>query len=250
MAAEYLTWEDFLDEEEGKAPPPPAGDSLPAAAPSTETAGAPFPAHAGAPAISSTAAFIAALPEGVELPEEVQSLLNARAALEHRMKVLTGQVPPPDEDAYIKAKFPIKVHTKESRIEERRLNLLDQQRQMLTKQAQEQTILGRAREVERAREIEVRRQQALQRELQTRRAQARTDELRKTLERRLAEAERVKQQWAGQRAQALMRARHEIRQELVLEQARAEEQRRLVVSQLILLQRKQEEELAIAEQQR
>ena len=112
MADEYLTWQDLLDEEEAE---------------SAQNAKTSAPDSASA----TTSTIGNGLPLGAQLPAEVQSLLRAREGLEHRMKVLMGQVAPSEEDAHHKAKFPLMVHTKESRMEERRLNLRDEQRRKI-----------------------------------------------------------------------------------------------------------------------
>ena len=76
-------------------------------------------------------------PEASSCPEELRTLFAERERLEQELKELTGEAEPTAEDERIKRMFPVKVHTKESRIEERRQRQRDEQRRMLEKRVLE-----------------------------------------------------------------------------------------------------------------
>src|SRR5689334_1136102 len=138
MADAYLTWEDLLDAPDDEAAGGPVDDArAPVGAPAT------LPGFDGGLTRAAPRGGLPALPDGVALPDDVRRLLAEREVLEGRIKVLTGQAPPPEEqDAHLRARFPVKVHTKESRIEERRLDLRDQLRRMTTKRLQESVLVA------------------------------------------------------------------------------------------------------------
>src|SRR3954452_7533832 len=93
----YLSWEDLLAEDEAE----------------------------NAQALRSTPegdAFLAsAQAADLELPSDLTALLAEKERLERELKKLTGEAAPDPEDVRRQQMFPVKVHTKESRIEERRL---------------------------------------------------------------------------------------------------------------------------------
>jgi hypothetical protein len=115
----YLTWEELLAEEaerpgprvsapvEAAASPPVAPSAVapekPPAAEPDGPEGQDAAASRRRPALPGGAIF----PEGFELPADIQRLIAERARLEQELKVLTGQAPPPGEDAHFKARFPV-----------------------------------------------------------------------------------------------------------------------------------------------
>jgi hypothetical protein len=140
--SDYTTWEDLLDEEPPQgAPPAAAAESAPrpadaqaAAAPSLD----PEPAEPSRGESASGPALA-----GDEVPEELRALWKEREALEDQMRELTGQKRP-DPDAGRRALlFPVPVHTKETRIAERRMRSDDEQRLLEHQRARERVLLER-----------------------------------------------------------------------------------------------------------
>ncbi|MGH9893802.1 MAG: hypothetical protein ACREA0_17820, partial [bacterium] len=111
----YLSWEDLLDDEP---PEDAAGAAQPAATESVDRGG-----------------VVAGFPADFEPPQELQTLFAEKERLEQALKELTGEAEPSPEDERMKRMFPVKAHTKESRIEERRLRLRDELRRMQEKRA-------------------------------------------------------------------------------------------------------------------
>lgn len=141
--ADYLDWRDLLDEEEATAAARPASPPHPnvdAAAPADDPASKPA------------------------LPADIQALLAEKARLEDELRALSGQAKPgagPD-DARRERCFPVKVHSKESRIEERRLRRHDEQLRLLAQRAAERASAARAAQQRREAEAAERRRQWLQ----------------------------------------------------------------------------------------
>ena len=104
----YLTWQDLLEE--------PKDDATPGAAEES-------PAQPQAPAVADE---ILQATAKVKLPPDVEALLAEKERLEDELKRLAGLGEPRPEDERLKRMYPVKVHTKESRIEERRLRKHDE----------------------------------------------------------------------------------------------------------------------------
>jgi len=154
MSAElYLSWEHLLAEEEAE----PAQPSTP------ERKASPASPHA---------------PEH-ELPSDLVALLAEKERLEKELKKLIGEAAPDPEDVRRQRMFPVKVHTKESRIEERRLRQRDEALRMQAKRVLEQRRI--AAQLERRRE---------QLEAQLRHA--------------AIEEQRLRERWARERHEALL----------------------------------------------
>lgn len=175
--ADYLDWRDLLDDEPG------------AELPSAEPDGKPGQGTAAEPLMSS---------EPTVLPPELQALLAEKARLEDELRALSGQGPKRPEDARQARCFPVKVHTKESRIEDRRLSRHDEQLRMIAKRASERAALWRREEDKRqlARQFQAadrRRQRVLRRLAELAAAEA--------LLRAATEAA-IKERWAEQRRHA------------------------------------------------
>ena len=94
----YLGWEDLLDEPDSSGPPTPPVD------PRSDTR----------------------TPPDLALPAEVQALLDEQKRLENDLKALTGQAEPTPDDLRREKCFPVREHTRESRIEDRRLAKRDE----------------------------------------------------------------------------------------------------------------------------
>lgn len=101
--------------------------------------------------------------DGVALPEEISVLMAEQQRLKAELAAMTGKAPPSAEDQRQNLRFPVKAHTKESRIEERRLRLHDERLAMLRRRAAARSALtlraGQEQEEARAREAQARRQQ-------------------------------------------------------------------------------------------
>jgi hypothetical protein len=211
--ATYQTWKDF--DEEPDAPPPPA------AAPTAirDTA-----------AIELTAAAI----EHLGAPSELVDLLRRKEELETQLRQFAvGEQHPQDER---RAKcFPVKVHTKESRIEDRRLRRRDEQLAMLNQRRLERGRRDRVRaESERQARLRWLESLVLARLEAERADQARRRALEQATltSRRNAEEEEQRQQARHEaeclrRAEALVTARRELQLE---EQARLAEERDALVA--------------------
>lgn len=168
----YLTWQDLLDEE-------PEPDVTPAAVETDPDTPAADPWSASGQ---------------VTLPPDVEALLAEKDRLESELKRLSGFGDPSPEDERIKRMYPVKVHTKESRIEERRLRRHDDHQRLLRQRAAE-AKLARAREERRQAELAAeRRRRAIERALARVRAEVRQ-----------AEAEAERRRKAIERARAALR---------------------------------------------
>lgn len=141
---DYLDWRDLLDADDAS-----ASDEAEA---SDEAAlsSAPGPAASGSAA--------------PELPPELQALLAEKTRLEDELRAMTGQAKKQadPEDARRDLCFPVKVHTKESRIEERRLRRHDEHLRLLAQRAAERAAAERRLEERRALEAAERRREWLQ----------------------------------------------------------------------------------------
>ena len=195
----YLTWQDLLDEEEDD------GRSAAPGTPGTENPALLY----GAPARES------AVESPLALPPDVQALMVEKERLEGEMARLTGQGPPRPEEERMRRMYPVRVHTKESRIEDRRLRRHDEQQRMLKQRMLEKKLV-QARERERQQIMAAQRKQ---RALEAALAKVRADES-------VAETEQRRRRRATEEAAAAARAarRQEEREaELVrqeIEQAR------------------------------
>jgi len=171
MATEpYLSWEDLLAEEAN-------ADASSAVPP--------------VPAEDATAQGLAGpgVPGDFELPEELRALFAERERLEQELKELTGEAEPSAEAERIKRMFPVKVHTKESRIEERRQRHRDEQRHMLEKRVLEARQLQLMMELRREQQREeLRRKAAGEQRVRERWVRERRAALRESVRRRAFEA--------------------------------------------------------------
>lgn len=225
-ADSYLTWQDLLAAEDALAD---AASEQPITDPTATADGD----DSWAPAAP------------VQLPPDVEALLAEKARLEDELKRLTGMGEPKPEDERMKRMYPVKVHTKESRIEERRLRRHDEQQRLL-KQRLLEAKRAQVREAQRQAELEAeRRRKAVEQALAKVRTQLREAELaeeqrRKAVERAQAElraaqreaeqeADRqrkaheqalVQARWANDRQKALLKGA-QARRQAALEQAQA-----------------------------
>ena len=139
--ADYLDWRDLLDTAEEPAAPP------------SPSPGPDAPVGPGAPALAQA------------LPADLQALLAEKARLEDELRALSGQGKPAAADPRRDLCFPVKVHTKESRIEERRLRRHDEHLRLLAQRAGERAAAARRLEERRELEAAERRREWLQRRI-------------------------------------------------------------------------------------
>lgn len=175
----YLSWQDLLDEDTPSGSPGIALEHAPAAEPPRAAAPQQEQMHA---------------PAGVKLPADVQALLTDKERLEDELAHLTGHAPRP-QDERLRRMYPVRVHTKETRIEERRLRRHDEHQRML-KQRVLQVKLTRGRQEQRAAEWAAERKR---RSLEAARGLQRAEEQR-------LELEELRRRQAGARLQAAARA--------------------------------------------
>src|SRR4051812_43734873 len=168
----YLTWQDLLAEEA-----------------ETDVTPAPVETHSG-----PLAADVWSASEQITLPPDVEALLAEKDRLESDLKRLSGFGDASPEDERIKRMYPVKVHTKDSRIEERRLRRHDDHQRLLKQRALEAKLSQAREERRRAERAAERRRRAVERALARVRAEVRRAE---------AEAERHRR--ARERAQAAVR---------------------------------------------
>ena len=138
-----------------------------------------------------------------ELPADVLALVDEYERAERRLKQLTGQLPPDPPDAREAARFPLKVHSAASRLEERRLAALEEQRSIGRKRVQERRALAARTEQARREAARVRRDAARQAVLQARTVEERAREHRAAQAARVAVIERDRARWEDERRRAL-----------------------------------------------
>lgn len=93
----------------------------------------------------------------IELPPEMLAVIQEYERAELRLRELTGHAPPSDVDEREAARFPLKTHTAQSRLEERRLALRDEQASAAKKAMREVRIVDQRRQSEIARAMTERR---------------------------------------------------------------------------------------------
>jgi hypothetical protein len=216
----YLTWQDLLDDEVGDGE---VGDETTA-----DSAAESLPLS---PLVATVNEF--APGQAVSLPPDVEALLAEKERLEGELQRLTGVGEPHPEDERIQRMYPVKVHTKESRIEERRLRQHDERQQMLKQRAQAARV-AQLREAEAAAE---RRRKSIEQALAHVRAQLREAEVaaewrRKAVEKAQAaqrtaqrQAEWIAERERKEREQALVQARWAQDRQKALQKGAQERQR-------------------------
>ena len=230
----YLTWQELLEED-------------------AETDVTPAPVEAD----PDPAADLSSACGQITLPPDVEALLAEKDRLESELKRLSGAGDQRREDERMKRMYPVKVHTKDSRIEERRLRRHDDHQRLLKQRALE-AMLSKAREerrqVERAaerrrraieralararaevRQAEVeaeRRRKAIERAQAALREQARQAEYAAEQERKAREMAAVQRRWEQDRQTALQKNAQERRQEALWQEQVLDEQRARAVQRV------------------
>jgi hypothetical protein len=182
--ADYRDWRDLLDE-----------DAAPAHQRQT-------PAEP-APRIASVAAD-----DPPPLPDEITNLLAEQERLKAEMAALIGKGPATSEDRRQQQRFPVKAHTKESRIEERRLQQHDERQATLRRRAAQRATAQARAEWARA---QARESDALQRRRDAQ-AERREQELDADAAAKAVAARILRERWQAARQAALDLREAEARQ--------------------------------------
>lgn len=158
----YRSWQDLLPEADASRPEPrqptakaaSAADRMPALdtgagrdqadartrpTQQAQASATSAPARSGAGGLYEQ--VLASLPDGSALPPEVLAVLDDYARAEAHLRQLTGQEKHADADPREEARFPLKVHTPSSRLEEKRLARLDEQASQGRKRLTEQRLI-------------------------------------------------------------------------------------------------------------
>lgn len=188
--ADYVDWHDLLDDDAAPAP-------APAPAPGREQPAAPADLTRS-------------------LPPELQALLAEKSRLEDELRAMSGRGKPSPTDARRDRCFPVKVHTRESRIEDRRLARHDEHLRLLAQRAGERAAAERRAEQQRQAERELEAAERRRQWLAARIAAAAAAEVEARVaaeaEARVAAEAESRRRWAEQRRlAALARAGEQVR---------------------------------------
>lgn len=141
------------------------------------------------------------LPRGTEFPPELLQLLAEKERLESELKSLVGQGTPPPDAVRDALRFPVKVYTRESRIEERSLRKRDEQREALKRRLREKMKIRRSLLVS---DLSARRKQRI-RALQLRKSKVAEAEKRAEVARRLRVRARLEESFKSMLDQRVRR---------------------------------------------
>lgn len=128
MSGNYTFWEDLLEEGEGAVESTSQNVSV----------------------SSSTAGTTLEDLLDMDLPPELKSLFQERKRLEQQFLGLIGNAEPDPDEERKRLCFPVKTHTKESRLLDKRVEKRDEQRRIKNKKSQEQHLLQKQKEIEKA----------------------------------------------------------------------------------------------------
>ena len=165
---EYVTWQDLLDEETAIAP---SGGEAP--------------------------------PPPPPLDPEIAALMAQRDALEHNLLQMLGKAPKSPEDQRRDRLFPMPVHTRESRIEDRKRQRAEERARELAQRALERAAVDEREAVRRADARRLAEARAIEARALHEAARQRTLERRHDAERRALEEATVRQRWEAQRTDAI-----------------------------------------------
>ncbi|WP_045226915.1 hypothetical protein [Methyloterricola oryzae] len=168
----YLSWQDLLEE-----------DAL-------ESQNG-----AMAPLVDGQISAEEAVSEDAQLPDEILALFEERERLEKELKALAGGGGTAPEDKRAALMFAVKVHTKETRLEERRQRLRDERRQEQAKRILERRLNEARLAALRARKAAERREEETERiKLRERWDRERVEAAKESARKQLLEAK-----WAARR---------------------------------------------------
>ena len=135
--------------------------------------------------------------------ERLAKLLTERARLERELNRLLGREPSSEDEKRENARFPMPIHTPESRMEDRRRALEEQRARAAAKRALERAQLQAHEEARRADQKRLQERAAIQRDaLQRAEGRRRQDSL-EAAERARRLADGIHERWAAQRRAAL-----------------------------------------------
>jgi hypothetical protein len=142
--------------------------------------------------------------------ERLAVLLTERIRLERELNRLLGKGPPSDEEARENIRFPMPIHTAESRMEDRRIANEQLRASLASRRALERSRLRLLEERQRAERKREEERSAIQRELLRAEEERQRLEALELLERRRRVSEAILERWGEQRRAAL-RAREAAR---------------------------------------
>jgi hypothetical protein len=175
---------------------------------------------------------------GGGLPQEVAELLKERDALKQRLDSLTGQGPEAPEAARQAACFPLLIHTKETRIVERRTRQLEELRQLAAQRQREKRKVSANQEKVRAAQKTELERRLRQEQLQELQQQARAAELLKQHEARVLARQRLVERRETQRRLAVEQQQKKAQAQVLWQRQRVAQ--RLAALRLAGLERRNE----------
>ncbi len=205
---ELITWQDLLSEQ---------GDSPPVREALTGSI----------PAQSETKPVITLqeLLQNKSLPRELGGLLEKRNELEQQFKMLTGQAEPEQDDERIKLMYPVFAHTKETRLQEKRLRARDERRGAAQRRRLEARLIDRKRVRKQAVELEIKELQILiQKNLDRQKKQQQAESRKRSRERALIQTQHERR-WKEQQEEAVRRFRLKSINEILWRETREEKNR-------------------------
>ncbi|MDA0165726.1 hypothetical protein OM076_35995 [Solirubrobacter ginsenosidimutans] len=159
--------------------------------------------------------------------ERLAMLLTERARLERELNRLLGREPASDDEMRENARFPMPIHTAESRMEDRRLALEEQRARAAVKRALERVRLQSRDEARRIDQKRLQERAAIQRDALQQAEARRRQESREAAGRARRVAEGIRGRWAAQRRAALRASEAARRAEWTLFDERSERLRGL-----------------------
>lgn len=175
--------------------------------------------------------------------ERLSELAAERARIERRLMELLGKAPPSGEKARDAARFPMPIHTAESRLEDRRVARAEEQARAAARRAMERNRIAAQEVAERAEAKKEHERTLIQAQAQRRKDASARQERRGAWLRALHVQEAMHERWAEQRSAALKAGSQSRRQGGVLFEQRSQSARERALSRL---HERREEEAAFA----
>lgn len=175
--------------------------------------------------------------ETIEVTQENQRLtvlLAERSRLEKRLLELLGKTPPSAENARDAARFPMPIHTAQSRLDDKRASRVEEQARAAARRARERVRIAELDQIERGNERRAR-EQALIRAEALRRAEERAQEERARDRQNALQAQSlILERWSEQRKLATMTSVAEKAAQLEAFERHSEDTRAKAIERLIL----------------
>ncbi|WP_437293992.1 hypothetical protein [Sorangium sp. So ce426] len=162
--------------------------------------------------------------------ERLAALLAERARLERELGRLLGKEPVSEEDKRENARFPMPIHTAQSRMDDRRITIEELRASTARRRALERARLRMLEEQQRADRKHEQERAAVQRELLRIADERRRRELLEQIERERRVSEGIQKRWADQRRAALQVRENARRAEWTLFDERSERFRELAAA--------------------